>query len=1327
MALAVAIVSAVISVVSMAISLSIKPPALPGDNGSSIDRKGQDNPKVVAFGRCMVPAVRVYNNVNNSNTSWLVNCHSLGVGEIKAINAVYIDGCKVFDQVAWDREHRGHGMFRNVYATFRPGRDTEKGHPQLIEHSDGEWTNNHRGDKTASIGLKLLRWIDKGGDGSIKVMGDRFKLECLVEGNKVFDPRYSIANRTWLSDNGKVESFRNPACVIYTYLRDDYYGLGLPEDAINVSDFIELANYCDANRLFFDGYIDQDNDFGKILLDMCSAADAMAYVEDGQVRIKADRLQFPVCHVTEDDQLGNFKLSNSNDTDYCNIVNVEFINTTTEFTKDKFTLPKNVTSDETIRRDGFKKSKNIQLPYTSDGGNFNTVRRIANKALKKAKHQQSIEFDVDNTKKQFNLMDVIEVTNADYGLNKKQFRVIKITTTLDEKTMVSKVMAEQYEPSVYDSSDYSDGVTSSPVNPPVYEVLSPVSLAFVKLTHGLSAQGKLSWTTRYTREHRTIVEYKLASSTDWKRAAETSGAEYTFVNLRNDRYDFRVRTVTFLGSTSEWAVLNGVQIAGGLTLPAITGASARFDTQDAIVKWDDMKGSSLGNRATEVATESTVGQVFKAYEIAVYKGAFESYAETFTSASNGVVYSYGQNAGSRADRRLRFDIRITSTDGSTSPWVTVRITNAQAPQPSGLVVNSELASVSLRWDVSTDNDYAGTSIHVGTTDSFTPSAANLVATAVSNSIVIDKTYKTPHFVKVGHFDIFGQDGMAYSAPVRIVSTTIDDHLTDSGSFGQLSGEVDAANGEITKAKAEIEKAKQDITANATAISKTNNTVQVQGAKVEQNTQAIASANGNIASLQSSVTAQFRDANAKIDTNTQAIATANSSMAEYKKEVTAEFNGVKGSISQNSTAITNANQALTEHKTSTTAEFKKANAAITANQTAVADANKALTAYKQEVTAEFNGVKGSISQNSTAIAGVDGKVDLINSIKLDSNGKVSGLIMGNNGETSTFDVIADKFRVSDREGSKAVFEVDTNSGRAMIRNALIGNLTASNIRAGAITGDLINSNTRIVAGSGNNVAVMDGAHATNRLYVGNANPAQAAFRVEQSGKLIATNAVITGAITATSGSFTGAINAQSGNFSGRINAANGAYVSGAANDDFLRSANGNFRVDQNGHIHGIGGEFKGKVYAEELEGDLVQISSCPWGYREFTIPRWSAGVPLFRVPTQNFEQEMVTNLIASIWQYEDFDIELFWIGSDGARKQHAYINGYSSPRAIHNFGLGSARIPALGKGGWYELRVRYPQDYVEADRFRNKLRSGDEISKPFIALSKVGKSGISIYI
>ncbi len=1283
-----AVASAVMSVVSLAVSMSIKPPALPGDNGSSIDRKGQDNPKVVAFGRCMVPAVRVYNNVNNHNTSWLVQAHSLGVGELKSINAVYIDGCKVFDQIAWDREHRGSGMFRNVYMTFRPGRDTELGHPQLIEHSDGEWTREHRGDKTATIGVKLLRWIDKGSDGSIKVMADRFKLECLVEGNKVFDPRYSVSDRTWLSDGGKVDSFRNPACVIYTYLRDDYYGLGLPEDAINVPDFIELANYCDANRLFFDGYIDQDNDFGKILLDMCSAADAMAYVEDGQVRIKADRLQFPVCHVTEDDQLGNFKLSNSNDSDYCNIVNVEFINTTTEFTKDKFTLPKSITSDETIRRDGFKKTKNIQLPYTSDGGDFNTVKRIANKALKKAKHQQSIEFDVDNTKKQFNLMDVIEVTNADYGLNKKQFRVIKITTTLDEKTMVSKVMAEQYEPSVYDSSDYSDGVTSSPVNPPVYEVLSPVSLAFVKLTHGLSAQGKLSWTTRYTREHRTIVEYKLASATDWKRAAETSGDEYTFVNLRNERYDFRVRTVAFLGSTSEWAVLNGVQIAGGLTLPAITGASARFDTQDAIVKWDDMKGSSLGNRATEVATESTVGQVFKAYEIAVFKGASESYAETFTSASNGVVYSYGQNAGSRADRRLRFDIRITSTDGSTSPWVTVRITNAQAPQPSGLVVNSELASVSLRWDASTDNDYAGTSIHVGTTDSFTPSAANLVATAVSNSIVIDRTYKTPHFVKVGHFDIFGQDGMAYSAPVRIVSTTIDDHLTDSGSFGQLSGEVDAA-------KADINKAKQDIIQNATAISQTNNTVQVQGAKVEQNTQAIASANGNIASLQSSVTSQFRDANAKIDANTQAITTANSSMAEYKREVAAELNGVKGSIQQNSTAIVNANQAL--------------------------------TTYKQEVTAEFNGVKGSISQNSTAIAGVDGKVDLINSIKLDSNGKVSGLIMGNNGETSTFDVIADKFRVSDREGSKAVFEVDTNSGKAMIRNALIGNLTASNIRAGAITGDLINSNTRIVAGSGNNVAVMDGAHATNRLYVGNANPTQAAFRVEQSGKLIATNAVITGAITATSGSFTGAINAQSGNFSGRINAANGAYISGSTGDDFLRSANGNFRVDQNGHIHGIGGDFKGKVYAEEIEGDLVQIMSCPWSSREFTIPRWSAGVPLFRVPTAVFEQEMVTNLVASIWQFNDFDIDLFWVGSDGSRKQHAYINGYSSPRDLVHFALGSTRVPALGKGGWYELRVRYPQDYDQAQYFRNKLRSGDEISRPFIALSRVGKSGISIFV
>jgi hypothetical protein len=67
-----------------------------------------------------------------------------------------------------------------------------------------------------------------------------------------------------------------------------------------------------------------------------------------------------------------------------------------------------------------------------------------------------------------------------------------------------------------------------------------------------------------------------------------------------------------------------------------------------------------------------------------------------------------------------------------------------------------------------------------------------------------------------------------------------------------------------------------------------------------------------------------------------------------------------------------------------------------------------------------------------------------------------------------------------------------------------------------TDGVVQATTRVVAGTGNNVGVLDGADATYRLYAGHATPASAPFRVTQAGVLTATNASITGTIDANAG-------------------------------------------------------------------------------------------------------------------------------------------------------------------------------------------------------------------
>jgi len=80
----------------------------------------------------------------------------------------------------------------------------------------------------------------------------------------------------------------------------------------------------------------------------------------------------------------------------------------------------------------------------------------------------------------------------------------------------------------------------------------------------------------------------------------------------------------------------------------------------------------------------------------------------------------------------------------------------------------------------------------------------------------------------------------------------------------------------------------------------------------------------------------------------------------------------------------------------------------------------------------------------------------------------------------------------------------------IANFMTGDLVVD----GSISGTKINSATKVTAGTGNNVGVLDGADSTFRIYAGHATPASAPFRVTQGGALTATSATIGGAIDAT---------------------------------------------------------------------------------------------------------------------------------------------------------------------------------------------------------------------
>lgn len=126
-------------------------------------------------------------------------------------------------------------------------------------------------------------------------------------------------------------------------------------------------------------------------------------------------------------------------------------------------------------------------------------------------------------------------------------------------------------------------------------------------------------------------------------------------------------------------------------------------------------------------------------------------------------------------------------------------------------------------------------------------------------------------------------------------------------------------------------------------------------------------------------------------------------------------------------------------------------------TVFADFETSFASYQVTVEAHFDDTDASVTAVATAVAGVDDFVAAMYSLTLDVDGYVTGFSSTNNGTTSLFQVVADKFVVAKPGVSGgaaiAVFEIGTHNGVASIGVSgnlyLDGTITANFIAANAI--------------------------------------------------------------------------------------------------------------------------------------------------------------------------------------------------------------------------------------------------------------------------------------
>ncbi|MER0498820.1 phage tail protein [Aeromonas hydrophila] len=1140
MAAGAAIVSLIISAVSLAISLSMKQPSIEmEDMGVVVDKRGNDFPLLVPFGTTRMPLNQVYSNVNDTNTRKLSQLFCAGIGPVKSIQQVYINGVPYFpiekDQSTGWYAQGLSPEFPNVSLGIRCGLANEAPMYQpIIDNSDGKVTPDFKGDRLVTASLLVDRWINNKGDNDIRFMITRNKLEILVQGNAVIDPRLDpelkgiddISKRIWGS------SYYNPACVILTYLTDKYFGMGFDPETIDIASFILLCNYCEYQNLQFNGYISQEGTRGEIIKQFAETFDGDIYLEEGKIKVRALDKTPATLHLDESNMLSEVKILNKGAQDYCNVVKIEYLNKDANYSNDQYVIPKNSKTDPIIAKDGFIKEKTIKMPYLFDSsnGDYEQVKFFANRAMKTGQLvKKSISFKVNNVDTKMRLGDVVEISNKMFRMERKKFRVTTIKSSMDDKILISDVEGTEYIEEVYDRGAYQGGGTSGSLPNPTLIINPPSNLVFTQNQGVAQGNGLLSWDINYSGENRSDIQYRKNGSSSWVQYQTILGNSVDVLNLEaGSDYDFRCRTIASIG-TSRWTELLKVRIARVANLPAVKGLTQNFTSADAVFTWQPLSGA-IDNLNNPVQGFTDYSQLLSYYRVEISHNTVSNVVSSFVITEPSFTYTIDQNRKDGLSRTVYCRVIPVSIYGDPGASNQISSYNEPMGAPSAVEARSELVNLTIQWLSPEVPDYDTTDIYVTELKSTPPTAENYLSSSNLGwwTQTLGGTAPKKGWVWIANRDVFGHpaSGPVLSAPIWYEDNGIDDLLTQSPSFQEV--------------EQNLEQAKQEL----------------------------AEQGGEIVQLQDKVALQ-------------------------------------------DTAITN-------------------------NKTLIETANTKLA--QTDSTVQAQGVK--ITEQTQALSTVDGKVNSQKTIKLDVNGKVSGLQLGNDGTTSTFDVLTDVFRVSNGVSSQSVFEI--RDGKVMMRNALIGNLTASNITAGSITGNEISALSLIRVGSGQTSASLDGT-GSFAIYAGSTNGAAAPFRVDKWGNFVATNASITGNITATSGTFTGAINAQSGSISGALWLANNAYISGNPAHHFLNGANGRFIVDQNGNLtcqYAVinGGTFHGTVKVEQLVGDVYRKDF----YSQRVIPgriiSGGAGEQEFfraNIGAQAFSQRLVlSNVNAPVSMYDN---------------------------------------------------------------------------------------------
>ncbi|HIF6162216.1 TPA: fibronectin type III domain-containing protein [Vibrio parahaemolyticus] len=753
--------------------------------GTKVTKNGTQSPRNRVYGTAIVGCTYVYSNVLDRDQSYRLDVFSVGgVGSVRFHN-VWIDDVKMFDEDKndlTDPANASSGIYdassmRPRYKKsdgfkmqWRSGQENQVAAKLAIDNSDGEWTVNHRGACVPHIVI----YADYSTNQDYVFFSDRYNINALVTGAEVFDPR---------TDQVNGES-SNTALATLDFLMNDYYGMGVTVDYINMESFKYGATFCEDNDLRINSAIDASAKFADILQDMLACCGGALAIVDGKITfLVEEKVLAPVYELDEDSILKNsLKVSPADSGSYYNVVSTTFKSEINRDNDDDFVIPQNAASDPRVMADGKIITKSLKMPYArdayeaEDGVVQHCVKYMTNLVYNKAKFQMSCSFDIDLHKfSELRPWDVIGVSSEIYGFKNKLFRVqsMKVATDAD-RFNIATIHCIEYDHSVYEGT--VEGTGSLPRPKPDDNVPAPKNVMFTLSSFVNTGYGLLAWEAScFTPSTTYDIEYKLSSASKWTRLTSAfRGTQFTLTDLKEARYDFRVRTYELFLGSSDWTTITNVNVRPAYVIPEVTGLKVETSTPNFKFTWDDMTNVEVDNIPSSDAPNSAgstgkLADVFHQYSIQIVVNGVMKYATTTKESVFTLDLEKNKEMmGGQPSRVITFRISIEDRLGNSSLVTELVANNRQIGVAGDVDVTNANGSATVEWSPCFEPDFAGTEVHISTTKGFTPSASTLHATLGKESFyVFPFPDKTTRYMRIAHFDTMGRDGLQYSPEITL--------------------------------------------------------------------------------------------------------------------------------------------------------------------------------------------------------------------------------------------------------------------------------------------------------------------------------------------------------------------------------------------------------------------------------------------------------------------------------------------------------------------------------------------------------------------------------